>query len=542
MDTSIIQFFRGLILSVPILVLSYSTSAQDYSAKLIELDNTLSTRESYVTEKRQTIIQLKKRLEANPNADLQLQFDLCDQLYHQYRSFIYDSAFAYASKLIKIAYEIGETEQIGYAKTQLGFTTLSAGMFKETFDTLSTVQISGLADSTKLDYYGLMSRVLYDLCDYNRDPYYCDIYVDMADKYIEFATSLADPGSYNFLYLNGLRNLRVQRSDEAVRYLNQIFEKNTPITHHERAITASTLSYLHLKLGDTTKAVNLLVDACIADVKSATKETLAMTRLAEILYEQGFVEEAYKYINASMDDANFYGAMQRKSEVGAILPIIAATRLSDVDSQRKTFMSYSIGLTILSVLTIIFAVSTLIQSRRLRKRDKALREANDHLRDINGKLQEVSKIKDEYLGYYFNINSEYIEKIEKFKRSVDQKLINKKFEDIRYVMSRIDLKKEREELYYSFDKVFLKLFPGFVDTFNSYFNDEDKFVLPNEQLLNTELRIFALIRMGITDSDKLAKILGYSVNTIYAYKNRVKSKANVPNDVFEQKIMEIAAI
>ena len=124
---------------------------------------------------------------------------------------------------------------------------------------------------------------------------------------------------------------------------------------------------------------------------------------------------------------------------------------------------------------------------------------------------------------------------------IDQ-LMAKKFDDIRFVVNNINLKKEREDLYFSFDKVFLKLFPDFVTTFNSFFREDDRVVLKEGQLLNTELRIFALIRMGIHDTEKIAKILDYSINTIYNYKARIKSKSIVPNEEFEQKIMEIQAI
>jgi len=533
-------WLRGLLCILCMLAV-FTLVAQRQPTQLQLLDEALSHKEQFVKEKQDVILRLKKRLRANPNASLEVKFEINDALYNQYRSFIYDSAFGYAKRLINLGYQMNDPDRIGYAKTQMGFITLSAGMFKETFDTLNTVRISDLTEPNKLEYYALMARALYDNCDYNKDANYCEIYIRMADKYIDFATNLSDPESYNFLYLKGLHNLREQRSDEAIKYLNKLLDGGLKLTTHQFAITASTLSYLHLKLGDTTQAINLLVDACISDIQSATKETLAMTRLAELLYMYGQVEEAYKYINQSMDDAIFYGAKQRKSEVGAILPIIAASRLNYIDNQRKTLLGYSIGLTVLSVLTIIFALSTLFQFRKLRRQDLVIRQANENLTAANGMLSEANKIKEEYLGYYFNINSEYLEKIEKFKRSVDQKLISKKYEEIRFVMSRIDLKKEREELYYSFDKVFLKLFPDFVATFNSYFSEVDQVKLENDQLLNTELRIFALIRMGISDSDKLAKILGYSVNTIYAYKNRVKSKALIPNDEFEQRIMEIEA-
>lgn len=520
--------------------LFYSGYAQ--SDPLSQLDEALSQKATFVAQKEKTIQKLKKRLQANPNATPETRFEIVNALYRQYRSYIYDSAFTYAQHLIQLGYEIEDANRIGYAKTQLGFTTLSAGMFKESFDTLNTVKISDLLDSTKLDYYGLMARSLYDICDYNSDPYYCDVYVGMADKYIEFATSLADPQSYNFYYLNGLQNLRIQRSDEAMKYLSRLENSEVPMTNHQYAITASTLSFLHLKLGDTTEAINLLAKACISDIESAIKETSAMTSLAELLFRRGEVERAYQYINHSMDDARFYGAKQRISQVGAILPIIAASRLNTVEDERQALLGYTLGLTLLSILTISFAISTIIQFRKIKKQDLEIRENYRRLEEINTSLSEANKIKEEYLGYYFNINSEYIEKIEKFKRSVDQKLIQKKYEEIRFVMSKIDLKKEREELYYSFDKVFLKLFPDFVEIFNSYFEEENKIVLENDQLLNTELRIFALIRMGVTDSDKLAKILGYSVNTIYSYKNRIKSKSFLPNDEFEKKIMEIEAI
>lgn len=516
--------------------------AQSDHSTLQRLDEVLKEKERYVGEKEQDIRLLRKRMTANPNASPEQRFEIIDGLYKQYRSFIYDSSFTYARKLVDLGYQLEDPNRIGYAKMQMGFTTLSAGMFKETFDTLNTVKISDLHDTTKLEYYALMARALYDLCDFDQDDYYCDLYTGMADRYIEFATRLADPGSYTFLYLNGLQNLRTLRSDEAVRYLDRLFTGELELTNHQFAIAASTLSYLHLKLGDTTRAINLLAEASISDIKSAVKETSAMTSLAKLLYIQGRVEEAYRYINHSMEDAGYYGARQRTSEVGAILPVIAATRMTHIDDERKTLLKYAIGLTVLAILTLVFALSTLLQYRKLRRQDRLIQKTNESLQDANDKLHEAHRIKEEYLGYYFNINSEYLEKIEKFKRSVDQKLINKHYEDIRHVMSRIDLKKEREELYYSFDKVFLKLFPDFVTIFNSYFKEEDQMIPESDNLLNTELRIFALIRMGITDSDKLAKILGYSVNTIYSYKNRIKSKSVLPNEEFERKIMEIEAI
>lgn len=106
----------------------------------------------------------------------------------------------------------------------------------------------------------------------------------------------------------------------------------------------------------------------------------------------------------------------------------------------------------------------------------------------------------------------------------------------------INLKKEKEELLKHFDKAFLNLFPNFVSTYSALFREEDKVKLKEDELLNTDLRIFALIRMGINDNEKIAHILQYSVNTINAYKTRIKNKSLVPNEEFEKRIMEIKTV
>jgi hypothetical protein len=191
---------------------------------------------------------------------------------------------------------------------------------------------------------------------------------------------------------------------------------------------------------------------------------------------------------------------------------------------------------------LIFVFVTIRQYRKLKEADSKITEANGELQKINQRLRESDKIKEEYIGYYFNINSDYLSKIEALKRSIDQKLLARKFEDLRFVADSLDLKRERENLYHGFDDTFVKLFPDFVTTFNSYFDEENRIVLKDSQVLNTELRIFALMRLGIVDTEKIAKILGYSVNTIYAYKTKVKSKSLLPNDEFEAKIREIKTV
>jgi hypothetical protein len=266
-----------------------------------------------------------------------------------------------------------------------------------------------------------------------------------------------------------------------------------------------------------------------------------MLNLAQLLNRQGDPRNAYVYIKQAMDDAMYYGARQRKLQVSAILPIIASDRINSVEGQRRVLFLYATALTALALIVVVFAVIIYKQLQKLRKADRIILEANHNLQESLDKLNEADKIKEEYIGYYFNLISEYINKLEKFKRSVDNKLTTKRFDDIRILVNNINLTKEREELFINFDKAFLKIFPNFVSDFNKFFDEEHQVKLLPNQLLNTDLRIFALIRLGIHDTEKIANILEYSVNTIYNYKARIKSKSNISNEDFEHAIMAIKA-
>lgn len=513
--------------------------ANSKSDSLISLlTSAIENKDVHVRARLQRIEKLKIDLRSMSGSTLQKQFGIYDALYHEYKTFIYDSAFRYAHKLIQTSYKLCDKSKIGYAQVKLGFILISSGMFKETFDSLGVADVQYMSDSTKVQYYSLIARAYYDLGTYNNDNYYQTEYAKLANQYMDSAKNQCRPDSYDYLYLSGLQNLKNQSLKEAMSYLNEVLS-NFSLTPQQRAVNCHNLSYIYNALGDTEKAIEYMVYASLADLLVATKETAAMYTLAKLLYEQGDVKNAYIFIEQAMDDALYYGARQRKVEIGSLLPVIAAQRLNSAETQRKLWITYASVVTVLSVLIIIFVVVIVKQLKKLKAAELRVMEANDRLQDINHTLREANAIKEEYIGYYFNINSEYVDKIEEFKRAVDHKLVNRKFDDIKFIVNNIDLKREREALYFSFDKVFLKLFPDFVTIFNSYFEEKDRITLKDNQLLNTELRIFALIRMGIGDTEKIAKILNYSVNTIYAYKTRVKSKSTIPNEEFEQKIMEI---
>jgi DNA-binding CsgD family transcriptional regulator len=518
-----------------------SVAQHENDSLIAVLRKEIEHRDTYVNARRHRIEALRTQLTTAPTLPLEAQFNLYNALYHEYKTFIYDSAFQYSKKLIETAYRMRDPSRISYARVKLGFILISSGMFKETFDTLQRVQVNHLPDSSRTDYYRLLSRAYSDLTIYNKDQYYRTVYTELIDQYLDSALLWCPVRSYNYYYLNAVRSLHVKEYEATIQYVDTLLRTHQ-LNNPQLAVNYFDLGNAWQALDEPAKTIRFQALSSISDLRAATKETAAMHSLAKVLFDQGDVENAYIFIQQALDDAEFYGARQRKVQIGSILPVIASAHLNRVDEQRRVWLQYAVALTVLALVVIAFAFIIYKQLQRLKVAELRIREANRNLQNINHRLLEADKIKEEYIGYYFSNNSNYIDKIESFKKSLDLKLQHKKVEDIKYLVSTINPGLDREELYVNFDKIFLKLFPDFITIFNSYFAPEDRLVLKEGQLLNTELRIFALIRLGIHDAEKIARILGYSVNTIYSYKNRVKSKSIIANELFEEKIMEINSL
>jgi hypothetical protein len=525
---------------VVLLALSRSVFAGPADSLFVQLNATIDKRNDFDAEKLKRINKLQQDLnDAGP--DLKARYAIYLSLYQEYKSFNYNEAFQYAQKIQQAAYQLRDREKIDVSRIKFGFIFLSSGMFKEVFDSLRVVNVKQLDTASRKEYYCLMGRAYYDLSDYDKEDYYTQLYNQRAGRYIDSATALCRPTSFEYIYYNGLKYLKSGNIAQAIVELKTLIG-NHHLADHQFAITASTLSDIYIRESQPDGAIPLLIQAAMADVRSSTKETAAMTTLAQLLQQKGDVENAYIYIKQALDDADSYGARQRKIQVNAILPLIAAERINSVEGQRKALFLYASSLTVLAFIIIAFAIIIYKQLQRLRKADKIILQTNHDLQESILKLDEANRIKEEYIGYYFNLISEYIEKLDKFKRSVDNKITTKRFDDIRILVNNINLSKEREELFINFDKAFLKIFPNFVSAYNTLFTPENHVKLLPNQLLNTDLRIFALVRLGVHDTEKIAHILEYSVNTIYNYKARIKAKSLVENDEFEDAIMAIRAI
>lgn len=506
-----------------------------------ELKNEIAKKNVYDNNKEYRIRKLKLYQSRLSKTDYDGNFYTWNKLYSEYKSYQFDSAYVYVDKMIAVSKLTGNKPREYYSYVKMAFILLSSGMFHEAFYFLNKVDVKVLDNPAKIDYYVFLGRCNYDLANYSNDKYFTPSYIEAGNTFTDSAISFCGTDYISRYYLLGLEKQQEKKYEEGKVWFNKLLEKNMPITMHLRAMVSCSLGMIYLENNQQQQeGLNFMIQSAIADIKSSTKETVALYTVADLLYKNGNIKDAYSFIQLAQEDADFYGARQRKMQIGSILPLIAAAELNNSEHQKNKFLAFLIVITALALLVVFFLVMIFKQLNKLKIKERIIESKNAQLNEINGKLIEDAKIKEEYIGQFFKAISGYILKLEKLKISIDAKLSMKKYDTIHTLISGIDIKKERENLYYSFDHIFVKIFPNFIAVFNTLFDEKDQTWPQEDEVLNTDLRIFALIRMGITDNDTIAKILEYSVNTIYVYKMRIKAKSLHPEQ-FEQRIMNIKA-
>ncbi len=523
-------------LTLLLLVLQFfCSSAQNYTTSILELESVLDDKSTYIRQREELIQQKKEELYVLGSAkDFSKQIQMCLQLVYEYQSYIYDSAQNYINQAKEIAYHLNDQSLIAHVKTREGFVLLSSGLFKEAIDTLSSVNPHYLNDSLRSNLFSTLARAYYDLADYGRDPVFMPNYISQGNLYLDSALIFVKPNTNEFWAIESLQ--RMKESDwSGAKFAFQYWMNNFDLPRHYYAIATSSLAYIYNMTGFTDLSIEYFARAAIADVKTATMETVALRNLSTLLYQKGEEKTAYRFIVEALNDASYYNARHRKLEAGQILPIIEGERINVIKKQRDRIIVFTAFISVLLVALIVALVIIWISFKRLYAARLTIQESNE-------KLTEANKIKDEYIAWFFNQNSEYIEKIELLQKWVRRKVAANQFEGLKKLTQNMSVENERMALYERFDQIFLKLFPNFAEEFNNLLKPEEKILINDDQLMNTDLRIYALIRLGINDNEKIASFLNYSVNTIYAYKTKIKAKANCPSDQFKKKVMEIKSI
>lgn len=513
-----------------------------------------------MAEKVSKIVEIRKMLETPRISDEQ-RYDINLSLYNEYKTYLSDSAIYYARENMQIAEALNNAIWKYEAKLNLTSLYIIAGMFIEAIDILKSINIKELDSNwLQVKYYDCYKQ-LYSFYSINNP--YTRIYNEKSKLYRDSLLNVLDKSSnhYKIVYAEKLHD--EAHLDEAGKILLDMLKETNSDTH-EKAVLAYALANIYKVESNIALQKHYYAISAICDIKNAIKENASLQALASVLYETGEVEGAYKCIKSSMEDAMFCNARLRTYEVSQIFPIIDSAYQENVAKQKSELQLFLLLLSVLSLFLLIAIIYVYRQMKRIARIRKEvyrtnvklnelnndlqstirqLNSVNKQLSDVNIELSEANQIKEAYIGHFLDLCSTYIDKLESYQNTLRKKAADKKLEELYKILkSRDMIDNELKELYENFDNIFLHLYPNFVEDFNSLLLEEERFQLKHNELLNVELRIFALIRLGITDSSKIANFLHYSANTIYSYRTRVRNKSAVPRDQFENMVMKIGLI
>ena len=518
---------------------------------LLKLDQAIKERPIYREQKELKLVELKRQLHRQiPDEE---RFAILGTLLDEYRSFNTDSALHMAEEREQIAIRLGNREYIDNARMNKADVLGMTGMYKEVMDLMRNIHIDRLPVDIHPYYYHIYRTVYGLMADYAVTAYEKKLYTELTDKYRDSLLLVnKDNLLIHTLIQSDQYNVR-NEYDKAIRLLTDYLALQKDY-EHDVAICAYTLSESYRLKGDKEKEKEYLIVSAMADMKTAVREYISLRKLAVLLYQEGDIERAYSYVKICMEDAAACNARLRKLEILEIFPIIndAYQQKTEKQQEQMKWALVSISLLSLFLLLAIFYVYKQMKKVAAARREvidanKRLKELNDELHLSNAQLKEAnhsiaenSYLKEEYIGRYMDQCSVYLEKMDNYRRSLGKIAATGNVEELyKNIKSSKFIEGELKEFYTNFDNTFLQLFPTFVEDFNALLADDEQISLKAGERMNTELRIFALIRLGITDSVKIAQFLRYSVTTIYNYRTKVRNKAAGDRDLLEQEVMTI---
>ena len=518
---------------------------------LLKLDQAIKERPIYMEQKELKLVELKRLLHRQiPDEE---RFAILGTLLDEYRSFNTDSALHMAEEREQIAIRLGNREYIDNARMNKADVLGMTGMYKEVMDLMRNIHIDRLPVDIHPYYYHIYRTVYGLMADYAVTAYEKKLYTELTDKYRDSLLLVnKDNLLIHTLIQSDQYNVR-NEYDKAIRLLTDYLALQKDY-EHDVAICAYTLSESYRLKGDKEKEKEYLIVSAMADMKTAVREYISLRKLAVLLYQEGDIERAYSYVKICMEDAAACNARLRKLEILEIFPIIndAYQQKTEKQQEQMKWALVTISLLSLFLLLAIFYVYKQMKKVAAARREvidanKRLKELNDELHLSNAQLKEAnhsiaenSYLKEEYIGRYMDQCSVYLEKMDNYRRSLGKIAATGNVEELyKTIKSSKFIEGELKEFYTNFDNTFLQLFPTFVEDFNALLADDEQISLKAGERMNTELRFFALIRLGITDSVKIAQFLRYSVTTIYNYRTKVRNKAAGDRDLLEQEVMTI---
>ena len=533
-----------ILLPLLFLITGCSDPADPHRDALEMLDRIIEQKDVFGRMKQQRISKYLLRLNSTTNH--REQINILENIYQEYYNYNIDSAYHYAYKMLTLAETYGDRPLINNARVYLARTLCDGGMYGEAERLLQQVDTTYRTQIDMFCYYGIRQTLMRNQLNVVADPMLRKVYSDSIQFYDQLCIRALPAGSI-------LRTRLVANTCNGAGLPNKALDLLLPLYKagiedtHTRALVAFSLSNIYKRLGDADRRKEYLIRATADDLRTPVREGLALYNLSKLLLEEGDVERANRYINCSMEDAlycNYRSRMQQSSEM---VQQIAGAYIDSLDAKRRAMGYVTIVVSLLVVVLLGSFFTILVYYRKIRQisaarleMNRQLRELNEHIRSINGELRDANNIKDEYVGHYLSLCSQYILKINDYRKHLLK--ISKDIglsEMLRELRSKNPADAEYKEFLAIFDETFLHLFPDFVAHVNRLMTDAERFSPRQPRTLNTELRILALIRLGVTHSAKIAAILNCSVATIHTYRAQLRNAAIGDRNAFDDAIRRI---
>ncbi len=546
--------------------ITYSRELQDIFSKL---DDVILRQEEYRDMKEGRIQRLRTQF-ANP-AIIEERFHINKLFYEEYYVYNADSAMAYADKNLNIAIQLKRKDWEYIWKIKKSFLLSATGMLKEAEEELKDIPVSELSGDVLTDYYGQMIYLFSHFGQYtgSQSEEVQRSYLDKELMYRDSVYSVIKPSHPLYLWYKGcyFQYKGVDEMKKVIPELEQVLDKASLDTRYD-AMNAYILGSIYRDLGDMDNYMKYLAYSSMADIVSCNKDIASLEELGIYLFSLGDINRAYAYINYCLQNALYYNNRVRIMGISGIMDQIYAVYQKRMQQQGERLHFYLIMVSVLSVVLLISIIYIYHKLRQLAVSRSKLREMNGELnrhvvdlsetqcrlkevneqlqllnvelKDVNAKLRESNYVKEEYIGYVFSICSNYINKLDEYRKTINRKVKANQIEDVKKLTDTPTMAhNELKEFYRNFDVIFLHVYPDFVSDFNSLLRPEEQIVLKEGELLNTDLRIYALVRLGISDSVKIAEFLHCSPQTVYNNRLKIRNKALIPKENFAETVRSL---
>lgn len=515
------------------------------------LDNEIAQSKKYEDEKNRRIADLRKQYDLSMDANKRTR--TVNRLITEFDAYNADSALYYVNFNLRrpaVKQIAGEYTRLMIKRADV---LAHAGLFADALATLKEISRDSLNEDLLEDYYSTYCATYQYLSEYTDAHETSTDYVLLRTLYTDSLTKVVKPGTFNYMTYSMAECARNGESDKAIASLSSSLSDYKP-GQREYSILASTLAYIYKLAGNMTDYKRYLILSAISDVKGAVKENMSFREAATVMFEEGDIERANRYLKKSIADANFFSALLRNAQSSKMLPVIDEAYAAS-QHRLNGRLRLLVGVSgVLSLVLIVILLYTLRQAKRLRRANQRvvtaneeltemsqrLKTANHELENRNRELHDYNRTKEQYAALFMEYCLSAISSMQSYQQSL--RILTAQGGNRATLLKKLESSEISDQMlktfYVKFDEAILNIYPDFVDKFNALLNPDEKVTLKNGELLNTELRLFALIRLGIDDITKISQFLRCSVSTVYTYRSKMR-KRSVDPDNFEANVKKI---